>query len=108
MGAHVVTTSSFKTDVLEAETPVLVDFWAPWCPPCRQQLPIVEDLAKTTEGRFRVAKINIDENPEVASMLAIQSIPTLMVFKGGKLASRLVGLRDKATLMAALEQAEQA
>ncbi|NET49757.1 MAG: thioredoxin, partial [Merismopedia sp. SIO2A8] len=79
-----VTDASFKQDVLESEIPVLVDFWAPWCGPCRMVAPVVEEIAQQYAGKVKVVKLNTDENPNIASQYGIRSIPTLMLFKGGQ------------------------
>ena len=86
-----VTDGSFGADVLSASLPVLVDFWAPWCGPCRMVAPIVEDLAKVYDGRLVVAKINTDENAKVAGGLGIMGIPTFILFKNGQEVDRVVG-----------------
>ena len=82
--APAVTDSSFDKDVLQSDLPVLVDFWAPWCGPCRMVAPVVEEISKDFEGKIKVFKLNTDENPNVASQYGIRSIPTLMIFKGAK------------------------
>ena len=79
-----VTDDTFQQDVLESENPVLVDFWAPWCGPCRMVAPIVEELADEYDGKVNFFKLNTDENPQIASQFGIRSIPTLLVFKGGQ------------------------
>ncbi|MDJ0519829.1 MAG: thioredoxin, partial [Trichodesmium sp. MO_231.B1] len=84
MSAVPVTDSSFNQQVLESELPVLVDFWAPWCGPCRMVTPVVEEIAEQYKGKVTVVKLNTDENPNVASQYGIRSIPTLMIFKGGQ------------------------
>jgi thioredoxin 1 len=99
-----VTDSSFKSDVLDSDLPVLVDFWASWCSPCKMIAPIVEDLASEYEGRVRIAKIDIDANPVVPGQFGVLSIPTLMLFHGGKPAERIVGYQPKAALKAKIEQ----
>ena len=96
--------SSFDEIVLKAEAPVLVDFWAPWCAPCRMVAPIVEELAREYVGRVSVIKLNVDESPLVAGRYGIHSIPTLMVFKGGVPVHQLVGFRPKAELKRRLDQ----
>ena len=93
-----VTDDSFETDVLKASQPVLVDFWAEWCGPCRMIAPALEEIAGTLNGTVKIVKLNVDENPQTAAKYGIMSIPTLMIFKNGELASRQVGAAPKAKL----------
>lgn len=93
-----VTDASFEQDVLQSDQPVLVDFWAPWCAPCRMIAPSVEELAKEYDGKVRFAKVNTDENPTKAGLLGIRGIPTLILFKDGKEADRVVGAVPKNVL----------
>jgi thioredoxin 1 len=99
-----VTDSSFTEQVLESEVPVLVDFWAPWCGPCRMVAPVVEEIAEQYEGQIKVVKLNTDENPQVASQYGIRSIPTLMIFKDGQRVDMVVGAVPKTTLANTLEK----
>ena len=99
----IVTDTTFQRDVIEAsERPVLLDAWAPWCGPCRLVGPIMEQLAAESNGRYRIAKQNVDENPTTAAQFQIQSIPTLLIFKNGKLVDRLVGAQPKPAITARL------
>ena len=93
-----VTDANFDTDVLGAENPVVVDFWAEWCGPCRMIAPALEEIAGAMGDKVKIVKLNVDENPGVASKYGIMSIPTLMIFKNGELASRQVGAAPKAKL----------
>ena len=96
MGKEVVLTdANFDEEVLQAETPVLVDFWAEWCGPCRMIGPIVEELADEFEGKIKVGKVNVDQNQGTAAKYGIRSIPTLLLFKGGDLAEQMVGAQPK-------------
>jgi thioredoxin 1 len=97
MSEHVteVSDSSFEKDVLQSETPVLVDFWAAWCGPCRMLAPTVEAVAEKYAGNARVVKLNVDENPAVSQRYGIKGIPTLILFKGGKEEERVVGATSK-------------
>jgi len=88
---HQVSDASFDGDILESEMPVLVDFWAPWCGPCRSVAPIVEDLASQYAGKLKVAKVNVDESTNVAMKYQVTSIPTFILFKNGQVADRVLG-----------------
>ena len=96
--------STFETDVIGSDLPALVDFWAPWCGPCRMVAPIVEELAEEYEGKVKFVKLNTDENPQVAGKYGIRSIPTLLVFKGGKPVGQIVGFRPKSDLEKRLQE----
>jgi thioredoxin 1 len=100
-----LTDGNFDTEVLQSGSPVLVDFWAPWCGPCRQISPLIDQLGQQYAGKVKVGKVNIDDNPEVTNQYGIQSIPTLMVFRGGEVAERFVGMPPKAKLEQALNDA---
>ena len=92
--------ASFNADVIEAGTPVLVDYWAEWCGPCKMIAPILDEVSKDYDGRLKIAKMNVDENRDVPAKFGIRGIPTLMLFKGGQLAGTLVGAHPKAKLTA--------
>ncbi len=106
MNKHLIniTDTTFREEVLESELPVLVDFWAPWCGPCRRVAPIVEELAEEYAGRVKVVKLNTDENFEIASTYGIQSIPTLAVFRGGKAVDGVLGAVPKSVLKELLDR----
>jgi thioredoxin 1 len=100
-----VTDANFQAEVVESDVPVLVDFWAPWCGPCRMVAPVVEEIAKERGEAIKVVKLNIDENNETAIKFNVMSIPTLMVFSGGQVAKTVIGAYPKAKLEAELEPA---
>lgn len=95
--------ASFNADVIEAQTPVLVDYWAEWCGPCKMIAPILDEVSKTYDGKLRVAKMNVDENRDVPAKYGIRGIPTLMLFKDGQLAATKVGALSKAQLTAFID-----
>ena len=99
---QVITDGNFEDAVLKAPTPVLVDFWAEWCGPCRMLAPALDEVAREQEGRAKVAKVNIDENPSLAARFNIQSIPTLLYFKGGETRDQTVGAVSKKTIVTKL------
>jgi thioredoxin 1 len=100
---HYVTDASFKTDVLESPVPVLVDYWAEWCGPCKMIAPILDDVARDYNGRLKVAKLNIDENPKTPGEYGIRGIPTLILFKGGNVEATKVGALSKSQLTAFID-----
>ena len=104
--AQEVTDQNFKQEVLEGDKIVLVDFWAPWCGPCKMQGPIVEELSNdfANEAKVKVMKMNVDENPEVSQQYSILSIPTLKIFKGGEIVADMVGLQSKETLASQIKK----
>ncbi len=99
-----VSDSSFDTDVLKSETPVLVDFWAEWCGPCKMIAPILDEVVGSYEGRLNVAKLNVDDNRSTPAKFGIRGIPTLMLFKNGELAATQVGAVSKSQLTAFIDQ----
>lgn len=99
-----VNDDGFAEKVLQATVPVLVDFWAPWCGPCRMVAPVVEELADEYDGKVTFVKVNVDENPKTASQYGIMSIPSLIIFKGGSPVTNLVGFRPKADLKSSLDE----
>lgn len=105
MSAMHLTSGNFNEEVLNSDKPVLVDFWATWCGPCRMIAPVVEQLSSEYDGRAKVGKLDVDESPDIARQYGVMSIPTLMVFKGGKVAAKVVGALPKPKLNEMLDNA---
>ena len=99
-----LTDANFNAEVLQASKPVLVDFWAPWCGPCRMMAPVIDQIANELEGKVIVAKMNVDENNQYAQQFGIMSIPTFLVFKGGKVVEQMIGVMDKEDMKAKVEK----
>lgn len=100
----IITEANFQSEVMASTKPVLVDFWAPWCGPCRKMGPVVNELAKDFDGRATVAKVNVDEAPSLAQKFGVQAIPTLLIFQGGRVVDQVMGALPKAELAAKLEK----
>ena len=103
MSELTITKANFEQEILNSDKPALVDFWAPWCMPCRMIAPIVEEIAEETEGKAVVGKINVDEEGDLAMRFGVASIPTLIVFKNGQEVKRVVGVQSKAALLSLLD-----
>lgn len=99
MAEVTLTDKNFDEEVIKSTTPVLVDFWAVWCGPCQMQNPILEDVEKEFEGKVKVGKLNVDENPGIAGKYQVMSIPTLMLFKAGQIVKQMIGVQSKETLV---------
>ena len=104
--ANVFNEDNFDAEVLQSSEPVLVDFWAPWCGPCRQLAPVIDQLATEYEGSVKVGKVDTDQNPNLAVKYGIQSIPTIMIFKNGEVVNQMLGNQPKANLQQALDAAK--
>ena len=101
---YTFTTDNFETEVLGSDVPVLVDFWATWCMPCRMLAPVIEEIASENEGKIKVGKVNVDENPDLARKYRVMSIPTVLVFNNGELTATSVGVDSKENILKLLEK----
>jgi thioredoxin 1 len=99
-----VSDAAFDNEVIKSDVPVLIDFWAPWCGPCKAIAPVVDELAKEYAGRLKVLKMNVDDNPQTPSKFGVRSIPNLLLFKGGQVQEQIVGAVPKARLTKSIEQ----
>lgn len=104
MADLVVTDQNFDSEVLKSNQPVLVDFWASWCGPCRMQDPIVDEVATELDGKVKVGKLNVDENPTISQKYMVMSIPTLMIFKNGTIVKQFIGVQSKQTILGELNK----
>jgi|SRR3990167_11117975 len=105
MADKIFTDQNFQDEVIKSDTPALVDFWAPWCAPCRMVSPIIEELAKEYEEKLKVGKVNVDENPNSASQFGIMSIPSILIFKKGQPVKTMIGAQSKENYKKAIEEA---
>jgi thioredoxin 1 len=103
-GINTLTDATFDESIGSSDTPVVVDFWAEWCGPCKMIAPVLEEIAKEHEGKIAIAKLNVDDNPEIARRFEVMSIPTLLVFSEGQVRRRLVGAKGKAQLLEELSE----
>ena len=99
----ILTDDNFDTEVIKSDTPVLVDFWATWCPPCRMVAPVIDELAEHYDGKMKVAKCDVDECPKTAQRFNISAVPTILLFKGGEVAKQFVGASDKASFIEGID-----
>ena len=104
MSVITITKDNFESEVLKSPVPVLLDFWATWCGPCRMVSPIVDEIAEESDGSYKVGKINVDEQPELASQFRVMSIPTLVVMKDGAVYKSSIGMKPKASILALLDR----
>ena len=104
MSVITITKDNFESEVLKSPVPVLLDFWATWCGPCRMVSPIVDEIAEESDGSYKVGKINVDEQPELASQFRVMSIPTLVVMKDGAVYQSSIGMQPKASILALLDR----
>jgi thioredoxin 1 len=99
-----ISEQNFETEVLNSDKPVLVDFWAPWCGPCKMVAPVLDELATENEGKVRIAKLNVDENQQIAFQFGVSSIPTFILFKGGQMADRMLGAMPKSAFQSFIDR----